>query len=101
MISWLHSFTYLRNLCAHHSRLWNRTFTVRPKVFKKYRKHFCNNYKLYAQMAVLNVFLNVIADGSGWQQRLSDLIDQNKGIPIQDMGFHTGWSSDPFWGIHR
>ncbi|MCI5224401.1 MAG: Abi family protein, partial [Candidatus Electrothrix sp. AR4] len=24
MISWLHSFTYLRNLCAHHSRLWNR-----------------------------------------------------------------------------
>ena len=101
MKSWLHSFTYLRNLCAHHSRLWNRTFTVRPKVLKKYRKHFSNNYKLYAQAAVLNVFLNVIADGSGWQQRLSDLFDKNKEISLHDMGFHPGWSSDPFWGIHQ
>ena len=34
MSSWLHSFTYLRNLCAHHSRLWNRTFTIKPKILK-------------------------------------------------------------------
>ncbi|WLE98110.1 MAG: Abi family protein [Candidatus Electrothrix communis] len=101
MTSWLRSFTYLRNLCAHHERLWNRTFTVKPKVLKKYRKHFINNSKFYSQAAVLNVFLDVIADGSGWQQRLSDLIDQNKEIPLQNMGFHSGWSSDPFWGINR
>ena len=50
---------------------------------------------------MLNVFLNVIADGSGWQQRLSDLFDKNKEILIQDMGFHPGWSADPFWGIHQ
>jgi len=29
--SWLHSLTYIRNLCAHHSRLWNRHFTITPK----------------------------------------------------------------------
>ena len=43
MSSWLHSFTYLRNLCAHHSRLWNRKFTVKPKVANKLKKHFQNN----------------------------------------------------------
>jgi abortive infection bacteriophage resistance protein len=29
--SWLHFLTYIRNLCAHHSRLWNREFAIRPK----------------------------------------------------------------------
>lgn len=24
--SWLHHLTFIRNLCAHHSRLWNREF---------------------------------------------------------------------------
>jgi abortive infection bacteriophage resistance protein len=26
--SLLHHLVYLRNLCAHHSRLWNRKFTI-------------------------------------------------------------------------
>jgi abortive infection bacteriophage resistance protein len=102
MISWLHSFTYLRNLCAHHSRLWNRTFTVKPKVLKRHRKHFVDNSKFYSQAAVLNVFLEVIADGSGWQRRLSDFIEQNKkDIPIHEMGFYPDWDLDPFWEINR
>src|SRR5699024_2377721 len=28
--SWMHAFAGLRNICAHHSRLWNRRFTIVP-----------------------------------------------------------------------
>ncbi|MGE4307572.1 MULTISPECIES: Abi family protein [Bacteroides] len=28
--SWLHSIVYIRNICAHHSRLWNKVLGVRP-----------------------------------------------------------------------
>src|SRR5213078_3167714 len=28
--SLLHHLTYVRNLCAHHLRLWNRGFTITP-----------------------------------------------------------------------
>ena len=28
--SWLHTLVYVRNICAHHARLWNRTLGVRP-----------------------------------------------------------------------
>lgn len=28
--SWLHCLVYLRNVCAHHSRLWNRTLSIVP-----------------------------------------------------------------------
>jgi abortive infection bacteriophage resistance protein len=32
LTSWLRALSYTRNLCAHHMRLWNRKFTLRPKV---------------------------------------------------------------------
>ena len=30
--TWLHSLNYLRNVCAHHSRLWNRNVIDQPKL---------------------------------------------------------------------
>lgn len=30
--TWLHSIVYLRNVCAHHSRLWNRAMSIRPQI---------------------------------------------------------------------
>ncbi len=33
--SWLHTLVYARNICAHHSRLWNREFRIRPEILKK------------------------------------------------------------------
>lgn len=29
-VTWLHSIVYLRNVCAHHTRLWNRAMSIRP-----------------------------------------------------------------------
>ena len=33
--SWLHSIVYVRNICAHHSRLWNKTLRIRPLFPRK------------------------------------------------------------------
>lgn len=30
--SWLHSIVYLRNICAHHARLWNREMQIQPMI---------------------------------------------------------------------
>ena len=30
--SWLHSFTYVRNVCAHHSRFWNKRMSIQPRI---------------------------------------------------------------------
>jgi abortive infection bacteriophage resistance protein len=97
--SWLHTLTYLRNICAHHERLWNRVFTIKPKKNKVFAKHFENNQKFYAQAAVINVFLKVIAGGSSWQERLKLLLEEYPQIDKGRMGFPKGWTSDPFWGL--
>ena len=33
--SWLQSMSYIRNVCAHHSRLWNRILTIRPNYLER------------------------------------------------------------------
>ncbi|WGT25886.1 Abi family protein [Pseudomonas marginalis] len=35
MQSWLHTLTTIRNMCAHHSRLWNRELGIRPELPRK------------------------------------------------------------------
>lgn len=32
---WLHVLTYVRNVCAHHSRLWNRELAIRPTAMSE------------------------------------------------------------------
>lgn len=32
MESWLHSIVYVRNICAHHSRLWNRRLSINALI---------------------------------------------------------------------
>jgi abortive infection bacteriophage resistance protein len=48
--SWLHSLAYVRNVCAHHSRLWSRIMQISPNIpltpaKQKVLKHLkCVNY---------------------------------------------------------
>ena len=101
MSSWLEAFTDLRNQCAHHGRIWNRTFVKKPKIpkNKEMGKHFRQNSRFAAHAAVLNVFLKVISHGSSWQYRLAELVNTSSHIPINAMGFYDKWEKDPFWGI--
>jgi len=32
MESWLHTIIYVRNICAHHGRLWNRDYSIAPSI---------------------------------------------------------------------
>lgn len=99
MGSWLHSLTYLRNLCAHHASLWNRRFTFTPKIMKTYATQLQNNATFYAQAVILHIFMDVIANGSHWQNRLAELLTKHEKIDIGRMGFPADWQKDRFWGL--
>ncbi|MFH0996418.1 MAG: Abi family protein [Pseudomonadota bacterium] len=101
MTSWLHTVNYMRNLCAHHLRIWNRSFSITPIKMKKYKKYFSSSMSFYDQAVVLHILMSVIADGSRWQKRLADLFDKHASVPIQAMGFPADWQDDQFWRINR
>jgi abortive infection bacteriophage resistance protein len=100
MESWLHTLTYLRNLCAHHSRLWNRRFSIKPIAMKCYKQQMERNYTFYTQAVMLYALMYIIADGSKWQHRLAELLAKHPRVDITSMGFPVNWQQDPFWRMN-
>lgn len=99
MGSWLHSLTYLRNLCAHHSKLWNRSFTLKPLIANNYHEQLKNNSRFSAQAAILKIFLDIISPHSRWGERLYELSKEHPNISPKHMGFAEHWYDDPFWRV--
>jgi abortive infection bacteriophage resistance protein len=95
--SWFHSTSYFRNLCAHHSRIWNRKFTITPKKAKAYKDHLDKNDKLYAQLVIIQVFMQKITIDSHWSQNLKKLIQEYPTISVENMGFLENWDTLELW----
>jgi abortive infection bacteriophage resistance protein len=113
LTSWLTHLYYIRNTCAHHSRLWNKRLTVLPKPPPKHISielyshwefspivrapddHF-NERRLYNSILVINFFLSSICPSNKWRSEISELI-LSYSIDATRMGFPNGWELDPFW----
>jgi abortive infection bacteriophage resistance protein len=95
LVSWIRSLTYTRNLCAHHSRLWNRIFTLKVEADKRYaicRDGAFQRGKLYAQTVIIAIMLNVIAPDNQWEQRIKKLMGSFPHKYASDMGFPENWT---------
>ncbi len=95
--SWMDSLRYVRNLCAHHSRLWNRWFTISPKLSYLYGKDFNKENTFYAQLLVIDKLMQAISPGSNWKNKLKALFEKYPYIPFDSMGFNNEYLQDPFW----
>lgn len=63
--SWMHCIVYIRNMCAHHSRLWNNNLNISPIVPKNTRKSWLTNQEVannrtYYIMSILLYLLQTI-----------------------------------------
>ncbi len=79
--SWIHTFVYVRNICAHHSRLWDKILAIAPQLppGKKWDVVRKANNKLYAVAMLLNWMLahdsfdpKIHAD---WKRSLTTIMD--------------------------
>ena len=99
--SWLFCLNYIRNLCAHHARLWNRELAIKPLIpHNDPRWHQPappDNRRVYAVLCLLRAMQQHIAPRSGWHQRLRQLLAQYPDVPSATMGFVAGWENSPLW----
>lgn len=94
---WLHSLAHLRNICAHHGRLWNRVFSINPPFAHKHRGIMLSPNKLEGHLVVLVDALDVAHPGHSFRQDFKALRDRYPEIDPVAMGFPAGWSTQPFW----
>lgn len=102
--SWLHTLTIVRNICAHHSRLWNRELGIKPELPK--RTSFLwpesltrpsHNVRVYVVMCMLNHLMRKVSPDTSWHQRVKSLFEEFRGVPEEFMGFPANWRSEVFW----
>ncbi len=100
--NWLHTLTYLRNLCAHHSRLWNRELSIRPDRINEplWQPPITpRNDRLFYILLVLRFLLNQTGNGNDWKNAVIALV-----APFADieryrlaMGIPENWQEHPLW----
>jgi abortive infection bacteriophage resistance protein len=104
LVSIAHHLTYIRNICAHHGRLWNKQFTVTMMLPNspaaiKLAMNPLSTRRIYNTLATIGYLLNVIAPGSTWKRSLVALLDEYPLAPPADMGFPANWRAMPAWRI--
>jgi abortive infection bacteriophage resistance protein len=99
--SWMQSITYVRNICAHHSRLWNRILTIKPKVLSKPTNQWISgsppNDRTYYFLCCGLYLLKAINTRTRFVNQLKILLKRYPSLPIESMGFPDDWEDDKFW----
>jgi abortive infection bacteriophage resistance protein len=103
-ISWLHSLAYIRNVCAHHARLWNKPLQIQP-LFPRHTqntwltdKTVCNNRMFYA-LSMIIYLLNTVNPKHTFKQKLETLFLKYPNVDRIAMGFPANWQSETLWNV--
>ena len=105
-VSWLHHLTYVRNLCAHHARLWDRIWSIKPqlpcaRVWQP--PHLPGNNRLFATLVILKYLMGhcptLATYTDEWRSRVEVLMDQPPAVAnaSQLMGLAANWKAHPLW----
>jgi len=103
--SWITTLVYIRNLCAHHSRLWNRILTLQPSRLGKTEHPWLadpssvTNTKLYHSLCLIKYLLSRIIPTNSFSEQLLSLIQKYRHLPLEMMDLPENWMSDPVWGF--
>jgi abortive infection bacteriophage resistance protein len=97
--SWLHALSYVRNLAAHHQRLWNRVYTIKPIAARHLAGELQDTTRFYAQAVVIETLLRVVAPGIRWSERLAGLLAQHPNVRLDRLGFPEDWQQRALWQL--
>ncbi len=99
--NWILCFSTLRNVCAHHGRVWNRRL-IQIKLPTNTLNPFLNNKqiytnKLYATLSCVEYVLRRISPGSTFSNRLNELMRRCPTSQTKEMGFPKNWQQEVLW----
>lgn len=100
LASWLHALSYIRNVCAHHKRLWNRELAIKPQLPTRslaWPHALQSNERLYCILVILQHMLKVISPHCHWRDRLFALFDEHPNVPSDPMQVPDDWRTRAVW----
>jgi abortive infection bacteriophage resistance protein len=103
--SWLETITVLRNLCAHHGRLYGRPLPLQMRFLRSPTHPWVNQGHLsgddaksvYAVICAGKYLLHTISPNNRFTQRLKKLLQDHPSVDPTKIGFPANWRSQPLW----
>ena len=98
---WLRSLNFIRNVSAHHSRLWNINVLELSPVPAGWPA--INNSRPFFYFCLLQKLVKVICPNSSWGERFKALladdfpVGTNPTISLADFGVYSGWEGWTLW----
>lgn len=99
---WLRSLNFIRNVSAHHSRLWNINvldYSPIPAAWPS----LLNSARPFFYFCLMQQLLSVICPNSSWGQRFKSLLANdfpavaNQRISLSELGVFPGWEKWMLW----
>jgi abortive infection bacteriophage resistance protein len=107
--SWMQTYVRVRNVCAHHGRLWNVGLGVYPAIPTTPSISWLQSAgslpersrkRIYPVLVSLQSVLDSVSPRSGWARRFHDLLSTRPPMNLRGMGVPDGWADDGFWSRH-
>lgn len=109
--NWLHGLSVVRNICAHHSRLWNKTLGVKfeiPRKLNEFKsikrtslvdgREIKLNDKIFFVLSIIEFILSSIGeDEIEFKTKIRNLIKKYPKVKYESMGFIENWEQNPIW----
>ena len=116
LVNWMRTLNYVRNVCAHHSRLWNRNMDekIAPKHLQlvpdlahigtlpppaRSNAPTTATTRIYAALAVLTYLIDHSCPDPTWKSALLHTLADlpPTGRSLLEMGFPPTWTTEQLW----
>lgn len=106
----LHHLAKVRNICAHHERLWDMSISRGLRLPKRLSGNptaaaafnTTQPYRIYNTLVMLTHLMEIITPSGDWAERLIAFkgSDAYRSVPDADLGFPSNWRTFAIWQRH-
>lgn len=100
--NWFHAINYIRNICSHHGRLWNRELAIKPMMLRARDWNppvSPRNDRVFYILLILRYLLKKTHGSDEWKEQCDNLLK----LLAEDrkwraaMGIPEDWIDHPVW----
>lgn len=102
--SWVQDISQIRNICAHHGRIWNKNLPGRPKMLAKppfpwlkVTPPVTKHGDLYIHLCCMKYLANIISPNNNYTYRLYVLLKRYPNVDLNALGIPKGWYKEELW----
>lgn len=95
LVSWMQHLNLVRNICAHHSRLFSRSFILQPILPKRKPIKWVNSIpaqdRIFISICIITHFLDICAPAFDFRKHLKEVMLLCRPTQLPTMGFPADW----------